>query len=49
MGFKRFETSHARVSDEAVARMVSALEGAGIIFVEQNGDGPGTDMGKGKG
>jgi transcriptional regulator with XRE-family HTH domain len=44
---KRFETAGARVSDDAISRMVAALESAGVIFVEENGDGPGVRLRKG--
>jgi transcriptional regulator with XRE-family HTH domain len=46
---KRFETDQgARVSDGAVAKMVAALEAAGVIFVEENGEGPGVRLRKAK-
>jgi hypothetical protein len=44
---KRFETAHgARVSADAVGKMVAALESAGVIFVEENGEGPGVRLRK---
>jgi transcriptional regulator with XRE-family HTH domain len=44
---KRFETDRgARVSPDAVAKMVAALESAGVIFVDENGDGPGVRLRK---
>jgi transcriptional regulator with XRE-family HTH domain len=42
---KRFETGLAKVSDAAVAKMVSALEAAGVEFT--NGDQPGVRLRKG--
>jgi DNA-binding XRE family transcriptional regulator len=45
----RFETGRgARVSADAVAKMVAALESAGVIFVEENGEGPGVRLRKAK-
>ncbi len=42
---KRFETGKgARVSDKAVGRMVVALEGAGVAFVDPNGLGAGVRL-----
>ncbi|WP_374308239.1 helix-turn-helix domain-containing protein [Methylocella sp.] len=44
---KRFETEGARVSDEAVAKMRSALEAAGVIFLdegEMRDGGPGVRL-----
>jgi transcriptional regulator with XRE-family HTH domain len=44
---KRFETgSGAKVSDDAVASMRKALETAGVIFVDENGEGPGVRLRK---
>jgi transcriptional regulator with XRE-family HTH domain len=43
---KRFETGIANVSDAAIAKMTAALESAGVIFVEENGDGPGVRLRK---
>ena len=46
---KRYETARgARVSEDAVAKMVAALEAAGVIFVEENGEGPGVRLRKAK-
>ena len=46
----RLETGRgARVSTEAAAKMVAALEAAGIIFVEENGEGPGVRLKKQRG
>ena len=39
---KRFETGLANVSDAAVAKMVSALDAAGVEFT--NGDQPGVRL-----
>jgi transcriptional regulator with XRE-family HTH domain len=41
---KRYETSGAPVSPEAVARLRSALEAAGIGFLEENGGGAGVRL-----
>lgn len=44
---KRYETGKgARVSDQAVEKMHTALEAAGIIFVEENGSGAGVRLKK---
>lgn len=45
---KRYETGKGpRVSDDAVGAIRSALEAAGVIFVEENGEGPGVRLRKG--
>jgi transcriptional regulator with XRE-family HTH domain len=45
----RFETGRgARVSGDAAAKIVAALESAGVIFVEENGEGPGVRLRKAK-
>lgn len=44
---KRFETGAASVSCEAIAAMRLALEAAGVIFVAENGEGPGVRLRKG--
>ena len=45
---KRFETgTGAKVSAEAVKAMQTALETAGVIFVPENGEGPGVRLKKG--
>jgi transcriptional regulator with XRE-family HTH domain len=36
------------VSPDAIASVRRALESAGVIFVEENGDGPGVRLRKGK-
>jgi len=36
------------VSEEAIAAIRAALESAGVIFVEENGEGPGVRLRKGK-
>ncbi|WP_370638277.1 multiprotein-bridging factor 1 family protein [Ancylobacter sp. Lp-2] len=42
---KRFETgTGARVSSDAVAAIRAALETAGVIFIDQNGNGPGVRL-----
>lgn len=43
---KRFETGIAKVSEPAVQKMLTALEAAGVIFVEENGEGPGVRLRK---
>jgi transcriptional regulator with XRE-family HTH domain len=43
---KRYETGLANVSDDAVSKMVRALEAVGIVFT--NGDEPGVKLRKGK-
>jgi transcriptional regulator with XRE-family HTH domain len=44
---KRYETGSAqRVSEDAVTAMQAALERAGVIFVAENGDGPGVRLKK---
>ncbi len=44
---KRFETANGvKVSGDAVAMMQTALETAGVIFVEENGEGPGVRLRK---
>jgi len=36
------------VSADAIEAIRTALEAAGVIFVEENGDGPGVRLRKGK-
>ena len=44
---KRVETGKgARVSEKARAKLQSALEAAGVIFIEENGGGPGVRLRK---
>jgi len=44
---KRVETGKgARVSEEARAKLQYALEAAGVIFIQENGGGPGVRMRK---
>jgi transcriptional regulator with XRE-family HTH domain len=44
---KRYETaSDIKVSDEAIGVLELALERAGVIFVAENGDGPGVRLRK---
>jgi len=46
---KRAESERdVSVSVEAVAAIRQALESAGVIFVEENGEGPGVRLRKGK-
>lgn len=42
-----FERDRRAVSGEAVGAMRSALEQAGVTFVDQNGGGPGVRLRKG--
>jgi len=45
---KRFETDNGvKVSDDAIARMVAALEDAGVQFIPENGGGAGVRLKKG--
>lgn len=41
-----FERSRRAVSAEAVQAIASALEGAGVIFIPENGEGPGVRLRK---
>jgi ribosome-binding protein aMBF1 (putative translation factor) len=44
---KRYETATgAKVSDDAVEKLRRALESAGVIFVDENGEGPGVRLRK---
>ena len=43
---KRVELETVQVSDEAREKMRSALESAGVIFVAENGEGPGVRLRK---
>jgi len=46
---KRYETAAgAKVSDDAVEKLREALESAGVIFVDENGEGPGVRLRKSK-
>jgi hypothetical protein len=42
-------TGRAKVSADAVAAIRSALEAAGVTFVDENGEGPGVRLNKRKG
>lgn len=44
---QRYE-SVGNTSAEALAKIVSALEAAGVVFVDENGHGPGVRLRKGK-
>jgi transcriptional regulator with XRE-family HTH domain len=45
---RRLETGKgATVSKDAIARMQAALEAAGVIFIPENGGGPGVRLRKG--
>lgn len=41
-----FELSRRAVSEKAIVAIRSALEAAGVIFVEENGEGPGVRLRK---
>lgn len=41
-----FEKERRRVSAEAIEAMRTALEAAGVIFVAENGEGPGVRLRK---
>ena len=44
---KRFETGKgANVSDDARRKLKNALEAAGVIFIQENGGGPGVRLRK---
>ncbi len=44
---KRFETGRgANVSDDAIGKLVTALESAGVEFIPENGGGPGVRLRK---
>lgn len=44
---KRYETGKGpRVSEDAIAAIQAALEAAGVIFVAENGEGPGVRLRK---
>jgi transcriptional regulator with XRE-family HTH domain len=44
---KRFETEKgAKVSEDAINAIRAALEAAGVIFVPENGEGPGVRLRK---
>ena len=46
---KRAESERVvSVSEEAIAAIRAALESAGVIFVEENGEGPGVRLRKAK-
>ncbi len=46
---KRVESSReVSVSADAIQKVQRALEAAGVIFVPENGDGPGVRLTKGK-
>lgn len=43
---KRIEGGKASVSDDTRSAIRAALEAAGVIFVEENGEGPGVRLRK---
>ncbi|CAN2533046.1 hypothetical+protein [Methylocapsa aurea] len=43
-----FEKGRRVVSDDALAAIRAALEAAGVIFVDENGEGPGVRLRKSK-
>ena len=44
-----FERRRRTVSDEAVQAIRTALEAAGVIFIDENGEGPGVRLRKERG
>ena len=45
---KRLESGKGpNVTDEARARLETALQAAGVIFIDENGEGPGVRLRKG--
>jgi len=42
----RFETGEGDTRSATLAAVRSALEAAGVVFIEQNGDGPGVRLRK---
>ncbi|MEP9348566.1 helix-turn-helix transcriptional regulator [Xanthobacter sp. KR7-225] len=46
MTITRFENGHSSGAPETVAAIRAALEAAGVIFVDQNGEGPGVRLKK---
>lgn len=48
---KRLESQDGELGGraETVAKIVAALEAAGVIFVDENGEGPGVRLRKGNG
>jgi transcriptional regulator with XRE-family HTH domain len=48
MTVTRFENGHSRGYDGTIDALQSALEKAGVIFVDENGEGPGVRLRKGK-
>jgi hypothetical protein len=42
-----FERERRAVSPEAIGAMQRALEAAGVIFIDENGEGPGVRLRKG--
>lgn len=43
----RFEKGSVETAASTVAKLRTALESAGVIFIEQNGEGPGVRLRKG--
>lgn len=41
-----FERQRRSVSDDAIQSMRKALEAAGVIFIDENGEGPGVRLRK---
>jgi transcriptional regulator with XRE-family HTH domain len=46
MTVTRFENGHSRGYEETTEKLQHALESAGVIFVEENGEGPGVRLRK---
>lgn len=47
MTITRFENGHSAGAPETLGAIRAALEAAGVIFVEENGEGPGVRLRKG--
>jgi transcriptional regulator with XRE-family HTH domain len=46
MTVTRFENGHSQGYPETLSKLQGALENAGVIFVEENGEGPGVRLKK---
>ena len=47
MTVSRFENGHSRGYEETTEKLQRAFESAGVIFVDENGEGPGVRLRKG--
>jgi predicted transcriptional regulator len=45
----RIEAGREDLKEKTIAKVRAALEAAGVIFIEGNGEGPGVKLKKGKG